>query len=85
MALGGRRGVAMRHTSIPHLGGCSDTHNTMLLHNCFVVCHLRRVWKGPSPAVLGMARGQSHFSFLEASVVSSLEAPGTSLGVELSS
>lgn len=75
----------MQRTSIPHPGGCSDTHNTMLLHNCFVVCHLRRVWKGPSPAVPGMARGQSHFSFLEASVVSSLEAPGTSLGVELSS
>lgn len=74
-----------RHTSIPHLGGCSDTHNTMLLHNCFVVCHLQRVLKGPSPAELGTAHGQGHFSFLEASVGSSLEAPGASLGVELSS
>lgn len=79
------RGGGDAVTSMPHLGGCSHTHNMMLLHNCFVVCHLQRIWKGPSPAAPGTARGQGHFSFLAASVVSSLEAPGTSLGVELSS
>lgn len=68
----------------PHLGGCSNTHNTMLWHNCFV-CRLQRVWKGPSPAAPGLVHGQGHFSFLSASVVSSLEAFGASLGVELSS
>lgn len=83
---GGRReGVDTQRTSMPHRGGCSDTHNTMLWHNCFVICHLREVWKGPSPAAPGLAPGQGHFSFLSAAVGSSLEAPGASLGVELSS
>lgn len=68
----------------PHLGGCSNTHNTMLWHNCFI-CHLQRVWKGLSPAAPGLVHGQGHFSFLSPSIVSSLEALSTSLGVELSS
>jgi len=43
--------------------------------------------EGPQPSGSGHGRGggQGHFSFLAASGVSSLEAPGTSLGVELSS
>lgn len=84
---GGRQGEGghAAYIDAPHLGGCSDTHNTMLWHNCLVVCHSREVWKGPSPAAPSLAPGQGHFSFLSAAVGSSLGAPGASLGAELSS
>lgn len=81
---GGEGGGHAAYIDAPHLGGCSDTHNTMLWHNCLVVCHSRGGLEGSQP---GSAEPgpPGHFSFLSAAVGSSLEAPGASLGVELSS
>lgn len=46
---GGEGGGHAAYINAPHLGGCSDTHNTMLWHNCLVVCHSRGGLEG-SPA-----------------------------------